>query len=91
VEAYLGEGVARSSDVLLAVVGNELVDLGARQGCVDALLAGELPPEAAAQLAEVVSSPVGAGLRAPEPAISPGAPEIASEPAGGDEPEDEDE
>jgi hypothetical protein len=63
VEAYLGAGVARRADVLLGVAGNQLVDLGARQRCVDALRVGGMTAVQAAQLAEIVSSPVGAGLR----------------------------
>jgi hypothetical protein len=63
-DAYLKPSVERKFQVLLAVMGTETIDLASRQRCLDSIDRAALPAEQAQQLADLVSSPSGSGLRA---------------------------
>ena len=63
-DAYLRPGVARKAEVLLAVLGNDEVDLASRQRCLDAIDAAALSPDESRELAEFLASPNAAALRA---------------------------
>jgi hypothetical protein len=63
-DAYLRPGVARKAEVLLAVLGNDEVDLASRQRCLDAIDAAGLSPDESRGLAEFLASPSAAALKA---------------------------
>jgi hypothetical protein len=65
-DGYLKPDIVRRFDVLLAVIGNEALDLTSRQACLDQCIRDRLSDSQAVQLKDVVAAEKTGSLRVPE-------------------------